>query len=415
LIRWRRKPQAIAGVEIRERQDAQGPYWIFRVRWKDPATGARVVETLDSPQEALDFRAQLRLLRRRGELVDLDRGRETLDVFVQEWFRDWASANVAPSTLRAYASIWNRHFLDRVGSLQLRHVTPKVVEDVKQDLLADRVGAPTVAKGMGMLQAVFRQALMWNRVAGNPVKEVAKPATPRKKVIEPLSVTETEALIAWMLEHRNPAEAMLCELLAYTGARPQDALALHWSHVGRQRVTYAYKVVDGKLRAGAKTGADKARDVELLAVVRADLLAYRMSAGAPRPNQLLFARRDAQPWTPSDYKNWQRADREDPKRRRSTRAGAFPRAMRAIGHPEATPYFLRHTYASLRLAEQRLSLQEIANELGHSLEVLSRSYAHVISDLRGQGPVNPEKLVREARHAARRPQDAPKAREHGAP
>jgi hypothetical protein len=57
----------------------------------------------------------------------------------------------------------------------------------------------------------------------------------------------------------------------------------------------------------------------------------------------------------------------------------------------------RHTYASLRIAEQRLSLQEIAEELGHSLEVLAEDYADVISEYAGKGRIDPERLIREAR------------------
>jgi hypothetical protein len=70
-------------------------------------------------------------------------------------------------------------------------------------------------------------------------------------------------------------------------------------------------------------------------------------------------------------------------------ASIFAAAATAIGRSDATPYFLRHTYASLRLAEQRRSLQEIAEEMGHTVEVLARTYAHVIAEYRGQGPHRP--------------------------
>jgi integrase len=78
-------------------------------------------------------------------------------------------------------------------------------------------------------------------------------------------------------------------------------------------------------------------------------------------------------------------------------ARIFAAAATAIGRPDATPYFLRHTYASLRLAEQRLSLQEIAEEMGHTVEVLARTYAHVISEYRGRGPIAPDALITRAR------------------
>ena len=104
---------------------------------------------------------------------------------------------------------------------------------------------------------------------------------------------------------------------------------------------------------------------------------------------------EGKPWRLHDYKNWQR---NAVKTERSSRpASIFAAAATAIGRPDATPYFLRHTYASLRLAEQRLSLQEIAEEMGHTVEVLARTYAHVISEYRGRGPIAPDALITRAR------------------
>jgi hypothetical protein len=93
-------------------------------------------------------------------------------------------------------------------------------------------------------------------------------------------------------------------------------------------------------------------------------------------------------------------------------ASIFAAAATSIGRPNATPYFLRHTYASLRLAEQRLSLQEIAEEMGHTVEVLARTYAHVISEYRGRGPIAPDALITRARRRETPPAPPPTA---GAP
>lgn len=416
MTRWRRKPQPIAGVEIRQRRDNHGTYWVFRVRWQDPASGARLVETLDSPEDALDFRAHLRLLKRRGELGDLEKGRELLRDFGQEWFADWAAHNIAATTIRSYVSVYNRHVLPRLGHHQLRHVTPKVVEDYKQQLIAHGVGNPTVHRAMAVLQAMFRVAVIWGRATNNPVRQVSKPSTQRQRFIHPLTVEQVEGLLAHLREHRPPSEAILAELIAYSGARPQDALALSWDHVGRRRLVYDHKVVDGKRVPGAKTGEDRSRNVELLSHLRRDLQAYSIASGRRGGDVLLVARFDGAPWRTHNYKNWQRSAPPRPEsaaaRDRSTdRVGPFAAAAAAVGLPAITPYYLRHTYASLRLAEQRLSLKEIADEMGHSVETLSRHYSHVISDLRGRGPIDPDELIAEARQNLSRPQNAPKSQE----
>ena len=113
----------------------------------------------------------------------------------------------------------------------------------------------------------------------------------------------------------------------------------------------------------------------------------RLRAGNPTGNSLLFPRTDGEPWREHDYRNW--------------RTRRFMPAAEAVGMPDARPYDLRHTYASLRLAEQRLSLREIADQMGNSLATLASTYAHVIADLKGQRPADPDVLIAKARNPKR--------------
>ncbi len=46
--------------------------------------------------------------------------------------------------------------------------------------------------------------------------------------------------------------------------------------------------------------------------------------------------------------------------------------------------------------------------MGHTVEVLARTYAHVISEYRGRGPIDPETLIRKARRKRKTPQKRPK-------
>jgi integrase len=400
--RWRQAPPDVPGVRTRRRRDRLGDYWVFEVRWTDPGTRRKLSKTFDTPADARDHQAQLRLLRRRGTLGDLDRGRETLDAFAAEWLEHHAAAALARATLRAYATTYNLHLAPRVGGLALREIRPVTVDRLKQALLDDGVGSPTVLKALAVLSSMFSLAVVWDRVDANPVRAVRKPRAARAKVIEALSVEVDEALIGAVRDRAgHPAQWMLVELMAYTGARPQDALALPFSAIGERRLVYAAKNLDGRIVRGAKTGASKSRSVALLRHVAADLRAYR-AAQPPAPSGLVLVRPDGLPWREHDYKNWSAKrprgrPRADASGTRSGALGPFTAAARAIGRPDITPYFLRHTYASLRIAEQRLSLQEIAAELGHSVQVLSDHYAHVVAEYAGAGAIDPDLLIARAR------------------
>jgi integrase len=82
--------------------------------------------------------------------------------------------------------------------------------------------------------------------------------------------------------------ATLVSLFAYTGARPEDLLALEVRHIGRATLLIEQKNVDGEILVGQKTERPP-RSIDLLAPVRQDLASYllatgrRATKGAPVP------------------------------------------------------------------------------------------------------------------------------------
>ena len=69
-----------------------------------------------------------------------------------------------------------------------------------------------------------------------------------------------------------------------------------------------------------------------------------------------------------DYRNWRRRH--------------FEPAAKAVGLDKARPYDLRHSFASLMLHEGRVSIVDLASQLGHSPTMTLNTYGHVIAELR---------------------------------
>lgn len=398
------RPTPIPGVEIRERRRRDGSvYYVYRVRWKDPVTGKRLVETLDTPQDALDFQAHLRLARRRGVLEELDQGRETLTDFTAEWWERYAKHELDRTTRKTYASIWNRHLLPRIGHLQLRQITPAVISRLKSDLQGDGVGAPTIRKGLSLLQAILREAVAWDRLRSNPVTQVRKPRAPRKRAVNALSPEQVEAL-RWAMPTLR--DQVLVSVLAYAGTRPEDALALEVRHVGRATLLIEQKNIDGTIVPGQKVDRPP-RSTDLLAPLRQDLAEYMLAVGRRAPKALLFPRPDGSAWRDTDYRNWRR--RIFYPAAHSAGLGELEVTTRYVVENEKrrrrvntqytglTPYDLRHSFASLLIRDGRLGLAEIAEQIGNSVATLSEVYAHVIADMRGQPRLSAEDAIAHAR------------------
>jgi hypothetical protein len=100
---------------------------VWRVRWRDEH-GRNRAKTLGRKRDAEAFDAEIRRMRRLGELGLMDAGRVTLAEFGQEWLVAYAVPNLEPKTLRTYESLWDRHVLPNIGGVELRHLRPAVLD-----------------------------------------------------------------------------------------------------------------------------------------------------------------------------------------------------------------------------------------------------------------------------------------------
>ncbi|CAN5504240.1 hypothetical protein BH20ACT19_BH20ACT19_09130 [soil metagenome] len=112
--------------------------------------------------------------------------------------------------------------------------------------------------------------------------------------------------------------------------------------------------------------------------------AWRLAQARPVSGPV-FPAHDGGAWSVDEWRNWARR--------------VFRPAAERAGVDVGRPYDLRHTWASLLIQEGRLTLVEIAEQMGHSTQTLLSTYAHVIAELSGeQRPV--EDFIREARSPA---------------
>ena len=340
---------------------------------------------------AVSFDARLKLDKAVGRSGPVAASRTTLDLYAQEWFRDYAVGNLAVKTLRDYAELWDRHLLRRVGSWTFAKCRPAAFVKLRQDLEHAGLGDATIAKALGLLQAMFREAVLWDYVDANPLREVPKPSAGRKRAVRPLAPLEVELIRAELVAGGEHESALLLSLLHYAGLRPGEALALEW-----ERVLANTLVIDSAISLGEEktTKNRRNRSVQLLAPLRADLLAYQARTGAR--TGLVFAwpekdrrgrkqRRAGQVWTNEAYRNW--------------RTRSYTPARAAVGLPAGRPYDGRHSFASL-LLHQGETVAYVAEQLGDAIDTIQATYLHVIEALRGVGPIDAEAQIKTARFQA---------------
>lgn len=383
----------------------------WRVRWREHGRARSRTFTLKRDAEAFD-----REVKRRAQLgplavAQLTTAGPTLGEWIAEQWAPEHGATLARRTRELYARSYALHVAPWLDDVPLRELTVGRLRAWQAERIKAGVSASTLHNCRTLLSGVLRHAAEAEVVAANPILLVRPPRAAHREEVVPLAPATVERIRSIlaspmptpvpegkrsdgrrraydMPDRRDPAtrqrDAALVALLAYAGLRPQEAAALRWSDV-RERTILVQRAAeeDGTPKP---TKGRKSRSVRLLAPLAADLREWRLAAGRPPDKALVFAREDGQAWTKQDWGNW---------RSRAWRSAC----ERADLEPVPRPYDLRHSFASLLLAEGR-TVHYVAAQLGHGPDMTLGTYGHVVAEFEDAPRVDPETEIGKARGEA---------------
>jgi Phage integrase, N-terminal SAM-like domain len=134
-------------VSIHRRITKSGPRWDVRYREAD---GSNPSETYRRWEDAH---------RRDGEVRDTDvraatsraHDKERLKEFGERYWDRYAGVDLAHSTQKTYATVWNKHILPRLGNYPLKAIDPYLVQSLKGEMLQSGVGESMVVKTLSVL------------------------------------------------------------------------------------------------------------------------------------------------------------------------------------------------------------------------------------------------------------------------
>jgi integrase len=207
----------------------------------------------------------------------------------------------------------------------------------------------TINASMRVLSAALTAAAEEALIPANPCLNLrALQKTPTNRTAVPLDVLE--AVRNAMPTHRD---RLMVSILAYAGLRPGELVALQQADVDSGFITVRHAIGPGGLK-GTKTG--KVRTVPIRPEVERDLAEYDLQASG----RLLEGERGAA----VDWNNW------------GERVWRATCKKLDVSYP---PYSLRHTYASLLIAEGH-SVVEVAAWMGHAnASTTLTNYAHLFA------------------------------------
>lgn len=255
------------------------------------------------------------------------------------------------------------HLLPHFASKLLTEITVEDVDRYRRAKVArGQIGTTSINKTLATLAAVLEQAVEYELIPRNVAKGRRRrlPSTkPRRTWLDraehiDVLITAAARLDATARTRRGQRRALLATLV-YAGPRIGEALALQWRDVDLARGTIRIR--------GTKTDA-AARTVNVLPVLRDELLSYRARLGDVKGDALVFGTSTGGRQSPTNVR-----------RRLLAKAveGANEQLARDQGEPlpeGLTPHSLRRTFASLLFAVGEAPPYVMA-QMGHTTPTLT--------------------------------------------
>lgn len=343
----------------------RGARWAYVVEL--PAEGGkRKQEWRSFPDRATAERA---LTARLGQLDTglAVRPRATLDVAtaVAEWLE--AGYDLGDSTYASYARSARLYVTPQLGTLAVGKVTPLVVERWHRQLLLT-IKPSTISVAHYVLGATFERLVRHGTLARNPVRLVTPPKIEREEM-RYWSREEASAFLAGCRPDRKP----FVQLALSTGMRMGELLALAWEDVDLERgvlsvrrtLSQSREGLRNVIREGGKRRASVRRldlgsdTVALLRQQRQQQREWKLASWEWHDTGLVFTNQNGKQLIPPTLSQW------------------FRRECVRLGVPMIRPHDLRHTYATLSLAEG-VPVKTVSERLGHaSVAMTLDRYAHV--------------------------------------
>ncbi|SIS22180.1 site-specific integrase [Williamsia sterculiae] len=336
----------------------------YRVRYRTPEHRQTDKRGFRTKREAEAFAATVEVEKLRGAYVAPALGRITVAELAPDWLQRKQS-DLKPSSYHPLEVSWHKHVKPRWGSVALVDIDLDAVErwisemgrtvtEADGTVTKKGSGATVVLRAYGVLAAILDTAVKGRRLAANPARTPEN--LPRKRP-KPRTYLTHEQVALLAAESRYPT---LVRLLAYTGLRWGEAIALRAEHVDlrRKRIT----VVENAVQVDQVTIVGTPKSGESRSVSVPEFLVFELAAVIrdKETTALLF---------------------DDGHGRHLKRpvsiSGWFAGAVERSGVPRVTIHDLRHTSASLAVSAG-VNIKALQRMLGHASAAMTLD---VYSDL----------------------------------
>jgi integrase len=302
--------------------------------------------------------------------IPITSGKLTVAEHFRNWLGGYVKTNCSQRTLEGYQSIIEKHLIPALGSIQLKHLSPQVIQSY-YGKACETLSARTVYHEHRVLSQSLKYAVRQGYLGRNPC-ELVDPPSPVKKQMRTLTPGEVEVLL-------DTAKDNYYYPVIYTavssGLRQAELLGLRWrdidldlQSISVNQTLYKRKGVCQFKEPKTSHSRRRVAMTPKLALFLRDYKEERESLSLHLGkllslDDLVFANIEGKPLNPSVLSH------------------TFHRIAVQAGLKDVRFHDLRHTFASLMLL-RGAKPKVISEALGHSsVSFTMDTYSHIIEGM----------------------------------
>lgn len=300
--------------------------------------------------------------------------------FMNRWVDDSARPSVRPRTYQIYKWLIEKHINPRIGGVRLDKLSPVHVQGWLTTMERDGCSGRLRQMAMARLNKALKQAVRWGLVPRNVCEAVDKPKAPRKE----FTVLDQKQVKLFLEQAKTDDLYALYALAVTTGLRQGELLGLRWKDVDFKGGAISIRQIlqednpTGKITFAEPKSARSRRRVDLPQIAIAALREHRKKMLALGHHaDLVFC-----------------DSRGNPIRKSNLTRRSFKPILTAAKLPDIRFHDLRHTAATLLLAEG-VHPKVVQERLGHASIVLTLdTYSHVLPSLQKEATAKLNRLFK---------------------
>lgn len=286
--------------------------------------------------------------------------------------RDWIESmkpELRNTTWSVYEGHIRNHFHE-FDPVKINQISTAKVEKYITMRQQKGMNISTLRKILVTLGQIFSYAVRHGYIHNNPFKDARKPRIRKGKCKKNIRILNAEEINTFLAQVKNQKYYTLFKLALMSGARQGELLGLKWSDIDwKNNQIHIQRTFNNQQWFDPKTDYSDRR-IDLGPSMMSDLKKWKLAC-PPNNLNLVFPNNAGKPMNHNNLVNRH-----------------FDPAIRKAGIERIRFHNLRHTYASLLIAQGE-NIKYIQKQLGHSSPTVTLNvYAHLMK------PVNQEAACR---------------------